>query len=74
MSLGLGNDLPDSINISISDCLSRTVASVCLLVLSIYIFGGGIIENFAFAMLIGVVIGAYSSIYVASPAVLGMDT
>jgi len=77
LSLGLGETLTESINISISDCLSRTVltsVTTFLAVLSIYVFGGGIIENFALAMLIGVVIGTYSSIYVASPAVLGMDT
>ncbi|MCA9545495.1 MAG: protein translocase subunit SecF, partial [Myxococcales bacterium] len=65
-----------TINLSISDTLSRTVltsATTFLAVLAIYIFGGGIIQNFAFAMLIGVVVGTYSSIYIASPAVLGMD-
>jgi preprotein translocase subunit SecF len=77
LKLGLGNNMVESINISISDCLSRTVltsVTTFLAVLSIFVFGGGIIQNFALAMLIGVVIGTYSSIYVASPAVVGMDT
>ena len=75
LSLGLGDNLIDSINISVSDCLSRTVdiGHHILGRLSIYVFGGGIIQNFALAMLIGVVIGTYSSIYVASPAVVAMD-
>ncbi len=76
LRLGLGDTIEDSINISVSDCLSRTVltsVTTFLAVLSIYLFGGGIIENFALAMLIGVVIGTYSSIYIASPAVVGMD-
>jgi preprotein translocase subunit SecF len=76
LNLGLGENLVDSINISISDCLSRTVltsVTTFLAVLSIYVFGGGIIQNFALAMLIGVVIGTYSSIYIASPAVVAMD-
>ena len=76
LQLGIGKDLTDSINISISDCLSRTVltsVTTFLAVLSIYLFGGGIIENFAFAMLVGVVIGTYSSIYIASPIVVAMD-
>ena len=76
LDLGLGDDLKDSINISVSDCLSRTVltsVTTFLAVLAIYVYGGGIIQNFAFAMLVGVVIGTYSSIYVASPAVVGMD-
>jgi preprotein translocase subunit SecF len=73
---GLGDNLVETINISISETLSRTVltsVTTFLAVLAIYIFGGGIIQNFAFAMLVGVLIGTYSSIYVASPAVLGMD-
>lgn len=76
LKMGLGDNLRESINISVSDCLSRTVltsVTTFLAVLAIYIYGGGIIQNFAFAMLIGVVIGTYSSIYVASPAVVAMD-
>lgn len=76
VEMGLGKDLIDNINISISDCLSRTVltsVTTFLAVLSIYLFGGGIIQNFAFAMLIGVVVGTYSSMYIASPAVVAMD-
>lgn len=76
LKMGLGDNLSESINISVSDCLSRTVltsVTTFLAVLAIYIYGGGIIQNFAFAMLIGVIIGTYSSIYVASPAVVAMD-
>jgi preprotein translocase subunit SecF len=76
LKLGLGDNLTDSINISVSDCLSRTVltsVTTFLAVLSIYLFGGGIIENFAFAMLVGVVVGTNSSIYIASPVVRVMD-
>lgn len=76
IDMGLGKNLVENINISISDCLSRTVltsVTTFLAVLSIYLFGGGIIQNFAFAMLIGVVVGTYSSMYVASPAVVAMD-
>ena len=50
-----------------------TSVTTFLAVLAIYIFGGGIIENFAMAMLVGVVVGTYSSIYIASPIVLAMD-
>lgn len=77
IDLGLGKTLTDNINISISDCLSRTVltsVTTFVAVLAIYLFGGGIIQNFAFAMLIGVVIGTYSSIYIASPAVVAADS
>lgn len=77
VELGLSKHLKENVNISINDCLSRTVltsVTTFLAVLSIYLFGGGIIQNFAFAMLVGVVVGTYSSIYIASPAVLAMDS
>ena len=64
------------INGSINDCLSRTIltsVTTFIAVLAIQIYGGGIIENFAFAMLVGVAAGTYSSIYIASPLVLWMD-
>jgi preprotein translocase subunit SecF len=76
LKLGLGKTMADSINISVSDCLSRTVltsVTTFIAVFCIWWFGGGIIQNFAFAMLVGVLIGTYSSIYIASPAVLFMD-
>lgn len=76
LQLGIGKNMFDSINISVSDCLSRTVltsVTTFIAVFCIWWFGGGIIQNFAFAMLVGVVIGTYSSIYIASPAVLFMD-
>jgi preprotein translocase subunit SecF len=71
-----GAKLKGLINISLNECLSRTIltsVTTFLAVLAIYIFGGGIIENFAMAMLVGVVVGTYSSIYIASPIVLAMD-
>jgi preprotein translocase subunit SecF len=76
IQLGLEKGLVANINRSINDCLSRTVltsVTTFLAVLSIYIFGGGIIQNFAFAMLVGVVVGTYSSVFIASPAVVAMD-
>lgn len=63
----------DIINTSINQSLSRTVITsmtTLLVVLILYIFGGEVIKNLAFALLIGVVIGTYSSIYVASPVVI----
>ena len=71
-----GQKLFSIINLSINDCLSRTIltsVTTFLAVLAIFFFGGGIIENFAFAMLVGVIVGTYSSIYIASPLVLMMD-
>jgi preprotein translocase subunit SecF len=70
------SSLKGIINASINDCFSCTVLILVMMfiaVLAIKFFGGGIIENFAFAMLIGVLVGTYSSIYIASPLVLKMD-
>jgi len=60
-------------NLSINEVLSRTiVTSLTVLVTSIalFFFGGEVIHDFALAMIIGVIIGTYSSIFVASPIVL----
>ena len=60
-------------NTSVNQTLSRTVitsATTLLVLLSLFIFGGKIIHGFALALIIGVIIGTYSSIFVASIAVL----
>ena len=61
------------VNRSINDTLSRTLltsGTTLLVVLSLFVLGGGVIHNFAFAMLVGVLIGTYSSIFVASPLLI----
>ena len=61
------------LNRSVNETLSRTLLTsvTTLMVLgALFVFGGGIIHDFAFAMIIGVIIGTYSSIYVASPILL----
>lgn len=63
----------DIVNLSINQSLSRTVVTsvtTFLVVLVLYLGGGEVIKNFAFALIIGVVIGTYSSIYVASPVIV----
>ena len=67
------DDLESILNDSINQTLSRTILTsglTFLTVLALYLFGGEIINNFAFAMVIGIVVGTYSSIAVASPLVL----
>ena len=57
-------------NISINQTLSRTIitsATTLLALLSIFIFGGEILKGFSLAMILGVVFGTYSSIYIANP-------
>ncbi|MCX7544691.1 protein translocase subunit SecF [Marinicella gelatinilytica] len=63
------------INTSINQTLSRTVVTsftTMLVLFALYIFGGDLINSFAFALIIGVVIGTYSSIFVASTATLAL--
>ena len=57
-------------NISINEILSRTLITsltTLLALLSIFILGGEILKGFSFAMILGVIIGTYSSVFVASP-------
>lgn len=64
---------PFIVNRSINETLSRTLltsGTTLLVVLALFILGGGVIHNFAFAMLVGVLIGTYSSIFVASPVLI----
>ncbi len=73
---GVGKDLTETINISVSETLGRTINTSLASffgVLAIYIFCGGTVQNFAFAMMVGIIIGTYSSIYVANPLVLFTD-
>ena len=65
-----GTDKGSVINRAINETLSRTImtsVTVFLTILSLFIFGGEVTRGFAFAMLIGVVTGTYSSIFVAAP-------
>jgi preprotein translocase subunit SecF len=65
--------LGDLINLSINQTLSRTILTsltVFLTVLALYLFGGAVIHDFAFSLLVGVVIGTYSTIYIACTSVL----
>ena len=62
--------ISDISNTSINETLSRTIitsVTTLLALFSIYIFGGSILKGFSFAMIIGVIIGTYSSIFVATP-------
>ena len=61
------------INQSINETLSRTLltsGTTLLVVIALFVLGGGVIHSFAFALLVGIVVGTYSSIYVASPLLI----
>jgi len=69
-------DLPTVMNESINQTLSRTILTsftVVLVVAVLYIFGGAVINDFAFALLVGVIFGTYSSVFIASPVVLAWE-
>jgi SecD/SecF fusion protein len=71
-----GRDRNTVINKAINDTLSRTVMTsltVFLTILILFVFGGEVTRGFAFAMLIGVITGTYSSIFVAAPVLVDFD-
>ncbi|MEW8327572.1 MAG: protein translocase subunit SecF [Candidatus Thiodiazotropha sp.] len=68
-------DAVDVINTSVNQTLSRTLitsGTTLLVLVALFLFGGEIIHGFALALIVGVVIGTYSSIYVASSSVIFM--
>ena len=67
------NPLEVIINQSINETLSRTIltsGTTLVVVVALFFLGGGIIHDFAFALIVGIGVGTYSSIYVASPILL----
>ncbi len=72
----IGRDTPIIINEALNNTLSRTMntsLSIFFVLLAIFIFGGEVIRGFSFALLIGIVIGTYSSICIATPIVIDFD-
>jgi len=66
-------DFALTMNSSINQTLSRTIltsGTTLIVVVVLFLIGGGVIHDFAFALLVGVVVGTYSSIFVASPILL----
>jgi len=69
--------LKELVNTSINQTMSRTIltsGTTLLVVLALFFLGGAVIHDFAFALLVGIIVGTYSSIFVASPAVLVWET
>lgn len=69
-------DYTNMINRSINETLSRTIitsGTTLLVVLVLYFFGGEVLKDFAFALICGVLIGTYSSIFVASPILVEFE-
>ncbi len=73
LKLGVRGSFKDIINMSLNQTLSRTIitsGTVFIATLSLFIWGGGVINDFAFTFLVGIIVGTYSSIYIASVIVL----
>lgn len=67
------DSLPTIFNFSINEVLSRTIITsltTFLAAVSLYLFGGEVIHDFAFALVVGILVGTYSSVFVASPLVV----
>jgi len=68
-------DLQKIMDTSINQTLSRTLitsGTTLAVVISLYLFGGDVINTFAFVLLVGIIVGTYSSVFIASPIALGM--
>ncbi|MGA2544729.1 MAG: protein translocase subunit SecD [Verrucomicrobiota bacterium] len=73
LKLGLRGTFREIINKAVNQTLSRTIitsGTVFLSTMSLYVFGGGAIKDFAFTFLVGIISGTYSSIYIACALVL----
>jgi SecD/SecF fusion protein len=69
-------EMKDTMNAAINSTLSRTfntAFTVFIVVFILFLFGGSVLKAFAFAMLIGVVVGCYSSVFIASPIMYDLD-
>jgi len=76
LSLGTSHDRPKIFNDAINDTLARTfiTAGTTLLVVAVLLlFGGEVLRGFSFALFVGIVVGTYSSIFIAAPIVLDLD-
>jgi preprotein translocase subunit SecF len=69
-------DLATIMNVSINETLGRTIltsGTVMMVVLILFFFGGPVIHEFTIAMIVGLITGTYSTVYIASPVVLAWD-
>ena len=65
--------LQDLINVSVNQTLSRTVLTsglTLITALALYIFGGQVLNGFSFALVVGIIVGTYSSVFIASPILI----
>ena len=73
LKMGVKGTLKEVMNTALNQTLSRTIitsGTVFIATMALYLFGGGVINDFAFTFLVGIITGTYSSIYIASALVL----
>jgi SecD/SecF fusion protein len=76
LGIKAGSDLKAVFNESLNNTISRTLitsVTTLIVVLILFIFGGAVLKGFSFALLVGIVIGTYSSIFVATPIALDLS-
>ena len=76
LRLRRGMELEELMNTSVNQTLSRTLltaGTTLIVVMSLFLFGGDVINTFAFVLLVGIIVGTYSSIFIASPVALGIS-
>ncbi len=77
LKLRRGENLETLMDDSINQTLSRTLitsGTTLMVVLTLYLFGGDVINTFAFVLLIGIIVGTYSSVFIASPVALAINS
>ena len=76
LGIKAGSDMKKVFNESLNNTISRTMitsVTTLIVVLVLFIFGGAILKGFSFALLIGVMIGTYSSLFIATPVVIDFN-
>lgn len=76
IGLGTSHDRKKIVNDAINDTLSRTIitaGTTLLVVITLLIFGGEVLRGFSFALLVGVAVGTYSSVFIAAPIIIDLD-
>jgi preprotein translocase subunit SecF len=74
LRLQIRGSFKDIVNLSINQTLSRTILTsglTFLTALSLFLFGGQVLNGFSFALVVGIIVGTYSSIFIASPILIG---
>ena len=77
IGLGTSHDARKIVNDAINDTLSRTIitaGTTLIVVVVLLIFGGEVLRGFSFALFVGIVVGTFSSVFIAGPIVLDFDT